>query len=233
MKSIIKLLAVAGITGVVLAGSVAASVGAWHPKGVITKYVQNKTTGGQLLDANTDASAASAKPGDILEYTVVVANEGAPANNNQNDMVGIVITDELPEGVELEGEPAKRTITENIARLKPGEKATKKYSVKVTTEMDGKMVDNKACFVGNSEVNDNEQKGCDLAKTKVSAPPTPPKPEEPKQPEPPKQEVQAAATGADLPDTGAGSLLAPAGAAVALGYIGNMLRLKRRINKQN
>lgn len=225
MKSTIKLLAVSSITGVVVAGAVVSPAFAWHPEGKIKKYVQNQTAGGQMADANDAATAVKAKPGDTLKYIIIIENVGKPDAKGYNDMAKTVMTDTLPAGIELVSNPAQRTITENIGLLKPGEKSVKEYAVKVTSAKDADLIENKACFTGDSTVNDSPQKGCDVANVTIS---NPPKVEEPPK-EQPKAEVQAATT---LPATGASSLLIPAGIATGFGYAANLLRLKLRANKR-
>jgi uncharacterized repeat protein (TIGR01451 family) len=235
MKSSIKMVAASSVTGIVIAGAVVTPAFAWHPKGQIIKYVQNQTAGGQMVDANDDASAVSAKPGDLLKYTVVVSNVGDADDKGMNDMAKTVMTDTLPSGVELLVNPAQRTLTEDMGTVKPGQKVTKEYVVKVTSDKDGDLLDNKACFTGNSTANDNPQSGCDSAKVKVSNPKPETPPEQPKTPETPAQpqQPQVKAEETSLPNTGAGSWFVPAGLATSLGYAGNMLRLKRRAAKQN
>jgi uncharacterized repeat protein (TIGR01451 family) len=216
------------VTGVVMAGVIASPAFAWHPKGIITKYVQNVSASGEKADANDTASAVSAKPGDTLKYTIVVQNNGDTASNGNNDMHYVKLTDTLPAGVELVSDASKRTIKEDLGILKPGQKATKEYLVKVTSQVNGDVIKNTACFTGDSEVKDNPQAGCDPAVITVSVPPKTPEPpkETPKQPEPPKEQPK------ELVNTGPGNFLVPAGIAASLGYAGNLLRLKLRANKR-
>lgn len=224
-----KILAVASLTGVLAStigtGVFAADVLAWHPKGIITKSVMNQTTGSALSDANDEASAVAAKPGDTLKYVIEVRNDGSTGKSNE--MHFTKLTDTLPAGVELVSDPSKRDITEDLGVIKPGEKVTKEYLVKVTVSKDG-LIKNEACFTGDSEVKDNPQKGCDNANVKVTVPPK----EEPKpQPKPetpaPQPQVKAAET---LPETGASSILAPLAAvgSGAVAYAGRLISLKRR-----
>lgn len=217
-----KLVAGSVVTGVIMAGAVVAPAFAWHPKGVITKYVQNQTAGSQMVDANSVKDAVSAKPGDTLKYTIVIENKGAADSKGWNDMHYTKLTDTLPAGVELVSNPASRTITENIGVIKAGNKVTKEYLVKVTSTKDGDVIENKACFTGDSEVKDQPQKGCDVANVKVTVPVTPPTPEQP------KPEVKGEATPEVLPATGAANVIATAGTVSVLGYVANLLRLKRR-----
>lgn len=191
---------------------------AWHPEGVITKKVQNVTTGSALVEADDVSSAVAAKPGDTLKYVIEVRNKAAAADKNYNDMTNTVMTDTLPAGVELTSNPGKRQISENIGTIKPGKSVVKEYLVKVTANTDG-SIKNTACFTGNTEVNDNPQKGCNPAVVTVTVPPTPP--EEPEVPEvpvvtkptpkPPVTEIPA-----ELPKTGAADVI---GGALGLGLL--------------
>jgi uncharacterized repeat protein (TIGR01451 family) len=225
-----KILALASVTGVAAAGMITIPALAWHPKGVIKKYVQNQTAGGQLVDANDAASAVSAKTGDVLKYVIEISNDGAAATNGHNDMHYTKLTDTLPAGVELVSDPAKRTITEDLGVLTPGQKVTKEYLVKVTSTKDAAVIENEACFTGDSEVKDQPQKGCDTANVTVTVPPVvePPK-EEPKV-EQPQPQVQAAQA---LPETGAASLIAPVAAigSGVIAYVGRLFAIKRRTQK--
>jgi uncharacterized repeat protein (TIGR01451 family) len=223
-----KLLAIASLSGVVAASAFTTPALAWHPKGVIKKYVQNQTAGSALSDANTDADAVAAKPGDVLKYAIVIQNDGT--NGTSNEMHFTRMTDTLPAGVELVNSPAQRQIVEDLGIIKPGEKKTKEYLVKVTSTKDKDLIDNQACFTGDSEVHDNPQQGCDNAKVKISVPPKPeePKPQPPKtQPPAPEQPKPAPQT---LPATGPSDVLAPAAAlgSGAVAYAGRLLAIKRR-----
>jgi uncharacterized repeat protein (TIGR01451 family) len=156
-----KILAIASVTGVVVASAGATPAFAWHPEGKIKKFVQNQTTGSAQSDANDTGSAVAAKPGEILKYVIEVRNDGA--SGKSNEMHFTKLTDTLPAGVELVSDPSKRQITEDLGVIAPGKKVTKEYLVKVTSNKDGDMIKNEACFTGDSEVKDNPQKGCDLA----------------------------------------------------------------------
>jgi uncharacterized repeat protein (TIGR01451 family) len=211
LMKISKVLLSAAIIGVITVMSVS-TVFAWHPKGVITKKVQNITTGGVLSEADTKSEAIAAKPGDKLNYVVEVRNDGASASNNYNDMVNTVLTDALPNGIALDGKPAQRTITENLGALKPGEKFTKTYTVVVTAQTEGE-IENIACFTGNSAANDNHQEGCNPAFITVTVPP---KPEEPVIQQPaPKTPIPTPQMPTELPKTGATENIL--GSAFALG----------------
>lgn len=168
----LHLLGVSVVTGVVIAATVAVPVLAWHPKGAIKKSVQNVTANGQLADANDAKSAVTTKTGDTLRYVIEVSNVAEAASNGYNDMAFTVMTDTLPAGVELVSNPSQRTITENLGTLKPGQKVTKEYAVRVTSTVNKDVVTNKACFTGDSEVKDNPQKGCDNAVVVVTVPQT-------------------------------------------------------------
>ncbi|HEX8762560.1 MAG TPA: hypothetical protein VF733_02260 [Candidatus Saccharimonadales bacterium] len=230
-----KILALASLTGVIAAGAITTPALAWHPKGVIKKSVQNQTSGAALADANTTGTALAAKPGDILKYVIEVSNTGS--NSTQNEMHFTKLTDALPAGVQLVSDPAKRTIAEDLGVIKPGAKVTKEYLVKVVSEKDGDVIENKACFTGDSSIKDNPQSGCDVALTKLSVP----KKEEPKPVEPPKKEEPKvetpkvetpAPTPEALPQTGASDVIAPLLAVTSGGaaYAGRMLVVKRRKN---
>ena|SRR5687767_7122017 len=227
-----KILALASVTGVVAAGIVTTPALAWHPKGVIVKYVQNQTAGGELADANDAKSAVSAKTGDVLKYVIEVRNNGSAHDKGWNDMHFTKLTDTLPAGVELVSDPAKRQITEELGVIKPGQKVTKEYLVKVTSTKDADVIENKACFTGDSEVKDQPQKGCDPAVVKVTVPPVEPPKEEPPKEEPKKQEPQVKAA-ETLPQTGASSLIVPVAAigSGAVAYIGRLFAIKRREQK--
>jgi uncharacterized repeat protein (TIGR01451 family) len=194
-------------TGVVVAGAMTTTAYAWHPKGQIKKSVQNQTANSALADANDVNSAVSTKPGDVLKYVIEVSNVGSAASNGYNDMAKTVMTDTLPAGVELVSNPSKRTISENLGTLKPGQKVTKEYLVRVTSSKDKDVVTNKACYTGDSTANDNPQSGCDPAVVTVTVPPKPEEPPKPpKTPEPPKEVPVVQGKGveqpAELPKTG-------------------------------
>ncbi len=219
---------------VVTAAIVASPALAWHPKGVIVKYVENTTMASAKSDANDAAHAVAAKPGDVLKYTIVVKNDGDAASNGYNDMAKTTMTDTLPAGVELVSNPATRTITENLGLIKPGQSVTKEYVVKVTASKDG-TIENKACFTGDSTANDNPQKGCDVADVKVTVPQTPvtpttpTTPETPQQPETPTTPTTPAAP-EQLPDTASGAVLGGLTGAGTIGLAGyQYLRSKRNL----
>ena len=216
-----KYLVTAGVALVVAASNIA-SVYAWHPKGEIKKYVQNQTSGSALAD-----DMVSAKPGDVLKYVITIKNTAAPASKQYNDLAFIKMTDTLPAGVELVSNPSQRTISEDLGTLTPGKSVTREYIVKVvSTVKDKQVIDNKACFTGDSVVKDNPQKGCDNAKVKVTVPEAP-KPETPK-PETPKQEVLGEETPTVLPSTGVESVLGGATGVGAIAYAASAFIQSRR-----
>jgi len=175
---------------------------AWHPEVKVVKYVQNVTAGGARADANTNTDAVAAKPGDTLKYVIEVTNPAKAADNKWNDLVKVTLTDTLPAGVELTSNTATRVITEKLDRLTPGQKVTKEYTVKVTSQTNGAYLDNNVCVEGNSEANDAYRKDCDNAIVKVKVPEQP-KPEQPKPEEPKKEETPVVEeTPAVLPSTG-------------------------------
>lgn len=214
-------LLVAAGAALVMASVTSATVNAWHPKGVIVKKVQNQTTGSALQDANTVNAAVSAKEGDVLKYVITVRNSAQQAQNNWNDMAYTVMTDTLPEGVVLVGDPSKRTIREDMGTIKPQHEVTKEYLVKVVSKKGSEVITNKACFTGDSKVKDNPQNGCDVAVVKTKVPVTPEKPEKPEKPveKPAEKPVkQPKEVPAELPSTGIEQVLSGLTGASALAY---------------
>jgi uncharacterized repeat protein (TIGR01451 family) len=203
----------AGIVGIITLVGLSTTAFAWHPKGVITKKVQNITTSSALSEADTAALAVAAKPGDTLRYVIEVRNDGAADTHGYNDMAKTVMTDTLPAGIELASSPAQRQITENLGLLKPGQKVTKEYLVKVTAKSDG-TIQNTACFTGNSTANDNPQQGCNPAVVTVTVPPVTPEVPVVVTPESP---TPVAEMPAELPHTGVAENVL--GSALALGAI--------------
>lgn len=185
-----------GLASVIVLSAVTTPVFAWKPKGVIIKQVQNVTTGSVLSDADTTASAIAAKPGDTLKYVIEVRNDGTPDSSGHNDMAKTVLKDTLPTGVELVSQPSMRQITENLGVLKPGQKVTKEYLVKVTATKNGPLT-NTACFTGDSKADDNPQSGCNPAVVTVTVPTSPETPVTPTTPETP-----APTAPTELPHTG-------------------------------
>ncbi len=243
-------IAVTSVTGIALAISIVSPAYAWHPEGKIVKSVKNVTANGQLSDANTAESAITAKPGDTLLYSITLTNTAPPAQKQYNDLAFAVLKDTLPEGVELISNPSQRSITEDLGTIVPGKSVTKQYSVKVTAATSGKLIENKACFTGNSVVKDAPRSGCDVAVVKVNVPVTPATPVKPTPvpvvvtptpvtavtavtaPTPVATPVIAPVavteTPAVLPATGPASLIVIGAFATIAGYIGNMLRLRSR-----
>jgi uncharacterized repeat protein (TIGR01451 family) len=219
------MIAATGVTSVAMAAAVVSPAFAWHPKGQIVKSVQNVTTKSAMSDANNAATAVAAKPGDTLKYTIVVSNTAD--NDGSNDMAFTVLKDTLPAGVEMVSNASQRTITEDLGTIKPGKSVTKEYLVKVTAQKDG-IIENKACFTGDSEVKDNLQNGCDVANVKVTVPPvvvTPPTPAPVTPVSAPVTPVAPAAP-VELPKTGPANIIMLGGAAVVVGYALNLMRLK-------
>lgn len=141
---------------------------AWHPEVEVVKKVQNQTTGSALVDANDASSAVATKPGDVIKYVIEVKNVGKPSSNGHNDLAFTVLTDSLPAGVELATNAAQRTINESLGTIKPGQKVTKEYQLKVTSQTDGAVIVNEACAKGDSTVKDHPVSDCDKAVIKVS-----------------------------------------------------------------
>lgn len=230
----VKVLTAMLSASVVTVAMVASPALAWHPEGVIKKYVQNQTTNSSKSDANDVNSAVAAKPGDVLKYTIEVSNKGQKHNQGWNDMANTVVTDNLPDGVVLESNPAQRTVTFNLGKIEAGKSKTAEFTVKVTSNKDG-SIPNKACYTGETTNNEpqNAQKGCDVAVVTVKVPPVPPvtpeqpKPEAPKTPETPTPTPE---TPAELPNTGTSAVLgglAGAGSLSLAGY--HYLRSKRNL----
>lgn len=215
MKKVYLMLAASVVTSALVFGGLTGTAAAWHPVGKIDKKVQNVTINGTAEDADTDASAVAATSGDVLKYIVKVWNEGQPHDQGYNDMVDIVVTDKLPAGVELVGDPTKRELKETIDRLRPGESKTFEYTVKVTKGDDG-YVKNTACFTGDSEVKDAHQEGCNDAVIKVKKTP----PQIPQTP--PKTTPQV------LPVTGPGSVAGLFVGVSGLGYLAHRFISRRK-----
>ena len=212
------------LTGTVSILGIASTAMAWHPKGVISKQVQNITSGSALSEADSVADAVAAHPGDTLKYVITVKNDGAAKSNGDDDMANTVMTDTLPSGVALTSDPSQRQITANLGTIKPGQSVSKEYLVTVTTNT-AETINNTACFTGNSIVNDNPQSGCNSAIVTVTVPETPvvnPTPTTPVAPTVPQTPVE-------LPHTGTGTnvLLASLGLG-ALVYISYVYRASRR-----
>lgn len=227
-----KLLAGLGIASVFAASVTVMPALAWHPKGQIVKRVQNVTTGSPLSDANTTSTAVMAKPGDTLRYVIEVSNVAAPAGQQHNDMDFVVMTDDLPAGVELTSQPSKRQIRENLGLIVPQKKVVKEYEVKVTSNINNHVITNEACFTGDSVVKDNPQSGCDKAIVKITVPEQP-KPEQPK-PEQPKPETPQPAPEQPktLPQTGMGGVLGAVAGTSILGFAGHAyMRSKQSLKK--
>ncbi len=163
----LRIVAASGIVSVLAALSVTGTAFAWHPHGQITKTVQDITTNSQTSSATSADSALTVAPGDTLLYTVAVSNTADAAANHDNDMAHTVMTDTLPNGVQLISNPSQHQITENIGTIVPGDTVTKQYQVKVTDTTDGDVITNQACFTGNSLANDNPQSGCSTVVVKV------------------------------------------------------------------
>jgi uncharacterized repeat protein (TIGR01451 family) len=228
------------LSGIIAAVAISGTALAWHPQGTITKSVQDITANGTMQQADTDAAAVTVKPGDVLDYEIVISNTASKASNNENDMANTVMTDTLPNGIELLSNTSETTITQNIGTIKPGDKVTEDYVVKVTANTDGEIITNKACFTGNSVVNDDAQSGCDVAEIKVSNPaaPTPaPTPTTPATTTPtpttpaPSAPAPAVPAPQSIPNTGPGGDAIVLGVfSAAAGYIGYVLRLKNKVS---
>lgn len=222
----IKTSVAVAVIGSVLTLAAASPAFAWHPQGKIVKKVQNITTGSMLVDANDVASAVAVKPGDTIKYAIEVRNDGAADGKGLNDMAATKMTDTLPVGVELVGSTG-RTITENLGLIKPGQKVTKEYTLKVTSQTDGDVITNKACFTGNSIANDNPQSGCDVAIITVHVPVVPPAPTPVPTPTPP---APTPPMPTQLPHTGPEAFLGMIIGLGALTFAGYSYLQSRRVN---
>lgn len=233
MQTLKKLIAT-GATSVAIAAAVASPVLACHPQGKIVKTVMDVTTSSADVDANTEGDALTVNQGDILTYTVTVSNqEKELGKNGEDQMVNTILTDTLPAGVELVSDASKTTIQDNLGNIKAKGSVTKQYQVKVTSDQDGAVLTNRACYTSTSKLgNKYNQNGCDVAIVKVHVPEKPPvtppvTPTTPKTPEAPKTPATPKAPEA-LPNTGAGNIIVPAIIVSALGYAGFLTYLKRR-----
>lgn len=215
-----KLLTAVG-AAVVLSVAMVSPALAWHPEVKIVKKVQNVTAGSEVSDANTDQTAVAVKPGDVIKYVIEVSNPAKPASKSYNDLYYTELTDNLPAGVELVNDPAKRKIVENLGVLKPGDKVVKEYQLKVVSNTNDQLIVNEACVKGDSKVKDAPRKDCDKAKIKVSVPPK----EQPK--EEPKKEVLPA----KLPETGGAAVAGVLGIGAA-SYSALMYLRSRKAYKQ-
>lgn len=222
----IKLLTGSVLTGVAATLIVASPVFACHPQGVIQKQVQDLTSNSSVADANNVESALIVKTGDILNYIVTVSNNATSAKNNDNDMTNTVVTDNLPAGVDLTSDASQRTVTFNLGNIKPGETVTKTINVNVTSNTDGTVIENKACFTSKAIDYKTSQNGCDIAIVKVSVPPVPVTPPATVTPAPTPPAVIPATT---LVNTGSGNVLLFALPVAILGYFGSLfVQSKRR-----
>jgi uncharacterized repeat protein (TIGR01451 family) len=146
---------------------------AWHPNGQITKGITNVTAGSTTIAAaDTTGTAVSAKPGDLLKYTIIIKN-ASPTTNSYDDMGFTKLTDTLPAGVEF----VSGKLTEDIGLVKAQKSVTREITVRVKANVkNGDLLDNKACFTGDATNREagRAQSGCDHAIVKVSIPtPTP------------------------------------------------------------
>lgn len=218
------------VTGVAFAAAIVSPAYAWHPEGKIVKQVQNVTAGTAMSDANTAATAVAAKPGDTLKYTITINNPAAAASQNHNDLAFVTLKDNMPTGVELVDNASLRQINEDLGTILPGKSVTKTYTVKVTATKDG-VIENKACFEGDSVVKDAPRNGCDTANIKVTVPPVTPPVTPPATVTPPAGkgavETPVVAAPTELPKTGPASIIMLGGIATIAGYALNMLRLRK------
>lgn len=199
---------------------------AWHPVGVVVKQVQNQTTGTSLQDANDTTHAVDAKTGDVLRYVIEVRNDGNTDARGYNDMANVVLVDTLPAGLELISDPAQTEIKVELGTIKPKSKVVKEYLVKVTENVNRKLIENKACFSGNSTANDNSQAGCDVADIITNIPQT-------SSTSVTKVIPVVKSAVKSLPNTGPGSTFGMIAATASIGYISSLIFLSKRSQRNS
>jgi uncharacterized repeat protein (TIGR01451 family) len=209
---------------------------ACHPQGVITKDVQNLTTGSALAKADTSATAVTAHPGDTLVYTIAIANL---ATGNQDELINTKITDTLPAGLTL-----VKADSYNVGTVNMKQTVKRTVTVKVSATTAG-VIKNTACFTGDSVDHKVPQKGCDLAYVNVVVPaptPTPtPKPVVTPTPKPvvtptpvatpvpgKGEALSATVAPATLPVTGASELSGALGLTAMIGTATAYIRSRRK-----
>jgi uncharacterized repeat protein (TIGR01451 family) len=202
---------------------------AWLPKGEISKMVQNQTAGGELVEANTADLAITAKKGDVLRYVIEIKNTADANSASENDMAYVVMTDVLPDGIELVDDKSKREIKESLGTIKPGEKVALEYLLRVSETQNGVSIENKACFLGDSTVKDNPQSGCDSAYVATKQPVVV-IPEPPRTPASPPQ-VAAKTETKTLPNTGGEDVVVFAVISGVAGYISSIYMKSSRFGK--
>jgi uncharacterized repeat protein (TIGR01451 family) len=216
----------ATVTSIVVTTVIATPVLACYPQGKIVKTVQDNTTNSAAIH-NTSSSPLTVDQGDTLTYTVTVSNqETQEGDQHQADMTNVVMTDALPAGVQLVGDPSETTITENLGTIPANGKISREYKVTVTATQDGTELTNKACYTSESNLGKNyNESNCDYAYVKVHVPAVPPT--TPTAPTTPTTPTTPATT---LPDTGSTALSTSifVGGATVVAYILNVLRLKLR-----
>ncbi|HET9098317.1 MAG TPA: hypothetical protein VFN51_01750 [Candidatus Saccharimonadales bacterium] len=204
-----------------------------------------------MTNAPSDSAALTVHPGDIIQYQIVISNTAAPASGGQNDMADTSLSDNLPQGVQLISNPNMISIDEQLGTLTPGQKVVKDYTIKVTDQKDGDVLVNKACFTGNSIVNDSPQSGCSVAEIIVKVPSAPAQVSVPAaaSPAPPARPPSASAKPAtqtpaptspsataaapnsgttQIPNTGPGNIAAPV-LGISATVIGYWLSLKKKL----
>lgn len=201
---------------------------ACHPQGTIVKTVQNITTNSKVSDANSVSTAVTAKPGDVLRYTITIKNGAGSDAKGSNDMINTVMTDTLPAGVALVGSSASSTITENFGTVASGKSVTKSYDVKVTSTTDNAVLTNKACFVGDSKTTKSAQKGCDIADVVVDVLVVTPTPTPTPKPTPVVPASTTVQTPTVLPNTGVGSnIVVLASVTGIFGYVASRIYMRK------
>ncbi|HVQ44959.1 MAG TPA: hypothetical protein VMT30_08465 [Candidatus Saccharimonadia bacterium] len=197
--------------------------GACHPQGVITKDVQNLTTGSALSKADTLGTAVMARPGDTLVYTVSISNL---ATGNQDQLINTAITDALPAGLTL-----VKTDSYNVGTIQMKQTAKRTITVKVSATTAG-AIKNTACFTGDSVDHKVPQRGCDVAYVNVVVPTPTPTPTHTPDPTPTPTPGVTLGTStvapAILPVTGAGDASAIIGLTAMIGTATAYIKSRRR-----
>ncbi len=160
------------------------------------------------LHLTKQASDATARVGDVVRYTLGAGSRGP------STAVDVVVSDDLPSGVDLVGTPetdtgscvvADRAVTCTLGDLVPGDTAVVTLTTRVTAGAEGATVTNSAAVgsVTGELVPDDNTDAASIAVAAASGPaPAPETPGSPAPPGPPGPGAGGptlAQTGADLP----------------------------------
>lgn len=133
---------------------------AQNPSGVITMTIQDLTTGSTITQSTSYVFAPVVNTGDELQYQVLLSNQGSSPGNDQ--MVNTVVTNQLPAGLSLVSEDNL-----NVGTLDASQQAYLNIFVTVTATSAG-LIQNQACFTGNSITGSSPQSGCATSFVKAS-----------------------------------------------------------------